>query len=261
MRISNSILKNKYLLDMKIGDVNGDSVKDKVFLYGNKPDGPTGIFIDNITVVIQDGKTNRIFTIPLKINAGYNPTLFLGDFTGNEVDDILISIDSGGSGGYGFFYIYSFLNNEAKKLFDFELFNDYYLYDVIYKDNYQVEVVNKTLGKKFIIDIRNKGPLYLSQIYDTEGKLKKPIYGQVSALNALYPVDFERDGIYNLCTVQRIIGRYNADTLGLAQMRLRWNGQKFIPINLNQFVCIPGTKIRDTAIIADDITTSPRIEV
>lgn len=58
----NSFCQNMYLLDMKLGDVNGDGILDKVFVYGNKPDGPTGIFGDNITVVIQDGRTNQ--TIP-----------------------------------------------------------------------------------------------------------------------------------------------------------------------------------------------------
>lgn len=240
----NSFLKDKYLLDMKLGDVNGDEIVDKVSLYGNKPDGETGIFVDNITVVIKDGKTNDIYTIPLKFNAGYNPTLFLGDFTGDKVNDILINIDSGGSGGYGFFYIYSFLDNQSEKLFDFELFNDYYTYDVVYKDNYKVEVTNKILGKKFIIDISNKGNSYLMKIYYPNGKLKDPLYGSVSAINGLYPIDFQRDGIYELSAIQRIIGLYNADTLGFAQMPLRWNGQRFVAVNLNQFVAIPGTDIK-----------------
>nr|WP_272507358.1 VCBS repeat-containing protein [Clostridium aestuarii] len=231
------------MLDTKLGDVNGDKIPDKVSLYGNKPDGPEGIFADNITVVIRDGKTKNLYTILLKINSGYNPTIFLGNFTSDKANDILISIDSGGSGGYGFFYVYSFLNNQTQKLFDFELFNDYYLYDVIYKDNYQVEVISKTLNKKFTIDIRNKGDSYLMQIYNENGTLKSPICGQVSAINELYPIDFQRNGVYDLYSIQRIIGIYNADTLGFVQTHLRWNGQRFVAVNLNQFVAIPGTNL------------------
>ena len=37
--------------------------------------------------------------IPLKQNMGYNPTIFLGDFTGNHIEDILVVSDTGGSGG------------------------------------------------------------------------------------------------------------------------------------------------------------------
>lgn len=235
---------NTYILYFQRGDVNGDKIPDNVYLIGRKPFGVGSPFCDNITLVIQDGKTNYFYTIPLKVNAGYNPTLFLGDFTGDKINDILISIDSGGSGGYSFFYVYSFINNQSQKLFDFELFNKYYMYDVIYKDYYQVEVVNKTLGKKFIIDIRYKGQEYLSEIYNENGILKAPLKGEVTALSGLYPIDFQRDGTYELYAIQRIIGRYNADTLGFVQTPLRWNGQRFVAIYLNQYVAIPGASTK-----------------
>ncbi|WP_427339433.1 hypothetical protein [Caloranaerobacter sp. DY30410] len=37
-------------------------------------------FVDNITLLIQDGRTNICYKIIPKENAGYNPTIFLGDF-------------------------------------------------------------------------------------------------------------------------------------------------------------------------------------
>lgn len=237
-------MSNIYILDFRQGDVNGDHIPDNIYLVGRKPYGLDSPFVDNITLKIRDGKTNCLYSIPLKFNAGYSPALFLGDFINNKVKDILISIDSGGSGGYGFFYIYSFLNNQVQKLFDFELFNYYYRYNVIYKDNYKVEIINKTLNKKFTIDISNKGNAYLSEIYDENGKLKAPLQGYVSALNRLYPVDFQRDGNYELYAIQRIIGRYNADTLGFVETPLRWNGQRFAALNLNQYVAVPGVSTR-----------------
>ena len=88
-------------------------------------------FSDNIMLIINDGATHYSYKIQITANAGYNPTVFLGDFTGNKVNDILVSIDSGGSGGFGYYYIFSFLNNKAQKLFDYELFNKYYNYDRI----------------------------------------------------------------------------------------------------------------------------------
>jgi hypothetical protein len=78
------------------GDVNGDRIPDNVYLTGIK----TSIspFTQNITLEIQDGRTGKFVTIPLSENVGYNPRLFLGEFTGDGTADILISIDSGGSG-------------------------------------------------------------------------------------------------------------------------------------------------------------------
>lgn len=217
-----------FVLDFKQGDVNGDLIIDNVYLVGKKPYGIKSPFVDNITLLIQDGRTNIFYKIVPKENAGYNPTIFLGDFTGNKVSEILISIDSGGSGGYAFYYIYSFMNNTPIKIFDHEKFNQKYTYKVIYKDYYEVEVEGNN-SKKYIIDIKYKGKEYLSEIYDNKGKLKKPIEGWVNPLGGLYPIDFQRDGTYELYAIQRIAGRYNADGLGYVQTSLEWSGEDFIP--------------------------------
>jgi hypothetical protein len=208
------------------GDVNGDRITDNVNLTGRKtPDSP---FIQNITLIVQDGVTGRLKGIPLSENAGYNPTLFLGDFTGDGVKDILISINSGGSGGIMYHYIYSFVDNVAKLLFDFNAYNEEYNYDITYKDNYKVEVISQKNNEKYIIDITYKGADYLSEIYDVNGKLKQPISGFVNPLSGLYPVDFDSNGVYELLAYQKIAGRYNADSLGYVLNTLKWKDNRFV---------------------------------
>ncbi len=217
-----------YILDFKQGDVTGDGVVDNIYLAGQKVSASESPFSQNITLIIQDGKTNAFNRIPLKENAGYNPTIFLGDFTGDKVSDILISIDSGGSGGYAFYYIYSFIDDIPKEIFDFEKFNQEYKYDVIYKNYYEVEVKRKDNEKKYIIDIKYKGEEYLSEIYGQNSNLKESIEGWVNPLGGLYPIDFQRDGTYELYALQSIAGRYSADGLGYVQTSLKWNGSRFV---------------------------------
>lgn len=217
------------IVDFKQGDVTGDGYIDNVYLVGKKPYGPTSPFVDNITLIVQDGKTCEFTKITLEVNGGYGPTIFLGDFTKNEVDDILISIDSGGSGGYAFYYIYSMMDNIPNRIFYFENFNEEYTYDVIYQDNYQVKVIEKNTGDTYTIDIKYKGDEYLSEIYNDDGILKEPIEGWVNPLGGLYPVDFRRDGSYELYATRSIAGRYNADGLGVVQVSLEWNGKEFEP--------------------------------
>lgn len=217
------------ILDFKRGDVNGDIIPDNIYLVGEKLYKTESPFIENITLIIQDGLTGSYTNIPLKNNAGYNPTIFLGDFSGDKVNDILISIDSGGSGGYAFYYIYSFFNNIQKIIFDHEIFDEKYKYYVNYLDYYEVEVTSSDNEKRYLIDIKYKGEDYLSEIYDDNGKLKKPIEGWVNPLGGLYPIDFQRDGIYGLYAIQRIAGRYNADGLGYVQTSLEWDGNEFTP--------------------------------
>lgn len=223
-----------YIVSFVRRDVTGDRVPDNVYLIGIKtPDSP---FTQNITLVMQDGKTGRFTSVPLSENAGYNPRLFLGEFTGDGIDDILISIDSGGSGGIMYHYIYSFINNTPQLLFDFNSYNEEYKYEVTYKDNYKVEVVSRENDKKYIIDISNRGDEYLNGIYDENGKLKSPISGFVNPLSGLYPVDFDSNNVYELLAYQKIAGRYNADSLGYVLNTLKWKDNMFILDN--QYVAI-----------------------
>lgn len=220
-----------YILDYKQGDVNGDGFTDNVYLMGDKPFGEQSPFADNITLVVLDGKTGIFKKIQLKANAGYKPTIFLGDFDGNGVADILVNIDSGGSGGYMYSYVYSYYNNQPRLLFDFEEFNREYKYEVNYMDYYKVEVISKNLNKTFILDISRKDKEYLAGIYDEDGKLKTPVNGDVTALVGVYPIDLDRNGVFELLAIQRIAGLYNADTLGLVQTYLEWDGSGFVPFN------------------------------
>lgn len=133
------------------GDVTGDRVPDDIYLTGRMT--PASPYIQHITLVVQDGRSGKVTRVHLREDAGYNPTLFLGDFTGNGVDDILISINTGGSGAIMNHYIYSFVDNRPRLLFDSSKYNEHYQYEVTYLDNYKVEVVSVENNQTYIIDI------------------------------------------------------------------------------------------------------------
>ncbi|WP_054023475.1 hypothetical protein [Bacillus sp. FJAT-28004] len=234
--------RDDYILDMKQGDVTGDGIPDQVYLFGHKPDGPSGIFADRITLVIQDGYTQQRTVIPLQNNAGYNANLFLGGFDQNKTLDILVSIDTGGSGGYGIFYIYSFAHHALRMLFDSDSYNEQYTFRVQYGDFYKVFVSSSQLDLLFTIDISGKGAPYLSSYYNDDGKLKKPVQGEVLALTALNPIVTPENRVsYDLLALQRIIGTTNADTLGYVENQLTWNGNMFVSSRLT--VAILGTTL------------------
>ncbi|MDQ0246175.1 hypothetical protein J2S09_003762 [Bacillus fengqiuensis] len=215
------------VVTVKRGDIDGDGIIDNVLLTANKtPDSP---FWQNITLAIQNGRTHHYQQIPLKNNAGYNPTLFLGDFTGNKVDDILVVIDTGGSGGGIYAYVFSYMDGQMRQIFNSDAFNEHYKYDVAYENQYKATVISYNLKEKYILDLTYKGKEYLSEIYNQDGILKTPIKGWVNPLSGLYPIDFNRDGTYELEAYQRIAGRYNADGLGYVQTVLKWNGRVFSP--------------------------------
>lgn len=224
------------------GDVNGDKIPDNIYLTGKEtPDSP---FVQNITLVIQDGRTGNLTTVPLKENVGYNPKLFLGEFNGDGVVEIMISIATGGSGGIMIYYIYSFLNNIIRLMFDSSIYNEQYRYEINYRDNYKVEVISQSNNVMYLIDISQRDKEYLDPIYDANGKLKVPIQGFVNPLSGLYPVDFDSNGVYELLAFQKIAGLYNADALGYIQNELNWKGARFALYN--QFVAIFGADIKQS---------------
>ncbi|RUS45664.1 VCBS repeat-containing protein [Cohnella sp. AR92] len=219
------------VLDAKRGDVNGDGTPDQVYLTGSPTVGSA--FVQNIQLTVVDGRSGAKYTSQLKDNAGYNARLFLGDFTGDRVDDILISIDSGGSGGFTYNYIYSFLQNVFHELYNNEWFYEAYSdASVIYEDNYKVRIVNRSLHKQYLLDISTRDPSYLSELYDSNGKLRKPVEGSVLGVSGAYPIDLQGDRVYEIWPLQRVIGLYNADTLAYLQTPLSWssNTSRFIPM-------------------------------
>ncbi|WP_202914465.1 VCBS repeat-containing protein [Paenibacillus antri] len=170
-----------------------------------------------------------MYTISLDPNAnsGYNPTVFLGDFTKDGIKDILVTIDSGGSGAFTFDYVYSFVHNQARKLFDFNAYNEQNRYVVKFIDGYRLRVTSLATKTDYLIDISGRGANYLSQLYDANGKLIKPVQGDANAVSGFYPVDMDRDGRYEIQAYQRITGLYNADSFGYVINTLQWDGKQF----------------------------------
>lgn len=207
------------------GDVNGDNIRDYVYLTGTRT--PNSGYIQNITLVIRDGRTGIKQRARLKSDSGYSPTVTLQDFTGDKIKDIMIGIASGGSGGIMFYYVFSDVNNRLTQLFDYEEYNLRYSYKVEFADYYKVNVTNVEKNVVFVIDITYKGKEYLDELYTPEGILKQPVEGWVDPLGGLYPIDFDGNGVYELLGYQSIAGRYHADSLGYVQSVLKWNGRKF----------------------------------
>lgn len=226
----------KTVIQVRHGDVTGDQVANLVYLTAvQTADSP---FLKQITLVVQDRRTADAYRVALPENSGYNPTVFLGDFTGNKVKDILVVIDTGGSGGTIYAYVFSFLNGRFYTIFNGAVFNERTTYTVRYENYYKAEVASSEPNKRYVLDLTTKGADYLAEIYSTDGTLKQPIEGWVSPLSGLYPIDFDRNGVYELTAWQSVAGRYNADRLGYVQNVLQWNGRSFETIE--QYVSILG---------------------
>ena len=235
----NNAMEYHVLIDEKIGDVTGDGVPDWVSLYGDRMTASP--YVTNIRLEVEDGQTGFKIDIDTGLS-GYNPTLFLGDFTKDKIDDIKLSMDAGGSGGYGIFAVYTCINDELNTVFTSDGYNSEYQYMVEYRDLYKVGISNEMLNRLFTLDISDKGYDYLSQFYNLNGILIKPVNGEVLALGALIPIiGSEKDNSFDLLAFQRIIGSTNADTLGHIENLLSWDGERFASIRMT--ASVPGTDL------------------
>lgn len=225
------------IIDRKRGDVTGDRIPDIVLLLGIRPD-PASPFIEGLTLIVLNGITGAETRVVPPVNSGYNPYLFLGDFTGEGAQDVLLHIDTGGSGGFIDAFLYAFNGIEPRLLFSSEQFNEASHFSVVFQNDYRVAVTDLTTGTVFTIDISNWPPDVLREIYDENGRLLAPIVGEVSPLVALYPIVTDQTGVFRLLALQRIIGRFEAETLGYVETLLAWNGAGFVAVRVS--VCTTG---------------------
>lgn len=222
-----TVLANKdIVLGCAEGNVTSLEKRSKICIIAQQYEKGNQL-AQELFLTIEDVDGNFKARTKLDVNYGFDPKIGLYDFTGNGFFDILISMRSGGSGGYYFYYIYSYIDRELKKIFDWQEFNNNLKFDVTYLDNQRVKVVVGASNSEFIIDISNKEQAYLDSLYDKNGKLKAPVKGSVSGIINLYPVSINNDRNFELHIICNIIGVVNQDILGGIVFIEKWGKTKF----------------------------------
>ncbi|QXM05616.1 VCBS repeat-containing protein [Crassaminicella indica] len=216
-----------YVVDYKLEDVTGDNIKDNVILVGTKT--VSDIFCDTLTVVVQDGKTKEYSKATYKDFRGYQDKemLFIGDFTGDKVKDVMVSASTGGSGGIVDHMIATFKDNKPSVIFT-DKENAGIDINGKYIDGYKAEIEFKDLNKKVLLDVSASKDMYIEQgIYDKEGKLLQKVEPWIYPFSQLEPIDYNRDGTFELKGYQRIVGTSNADTISHVESILKFENDKW----------------------------------
>lgn len=230
-------MRNRKIITQQRADLNGGGIPESIRLTGIQEADSAAW--QEIRLEIQDGATCQKTVLTPQEDVGYDPRLWIGRLTEANNPQMLLSIQSGGSGGIGYYTIYGWADGQYLPLFTSDAYNAEFSYTVNYLDGYTVEAVSLENRMKYLIDLSGRDEAYLSQIYRPDGALIKPITGGVNPLSVLYPVDFDGDGQYELLAYQRITGLYNADGLGDFINLLGWDGGRFALIS--QSVGIFGT--------------------
>lgn len=207
----------------RVGCVTGEGVQ-VVALYGTYEN--KGLYAQKINIVVTQRETGEeVARITPEQDAGYLPAILLADFTGDGTEEIYLGMDSGGSGGFGFAYIYALSSGSTETLFDFSKVP--MPYAAQYEDGYRMSVSDDSAALQYSLDISARGEEYLSGLYTEDGTLKAPVMADVSAVNTVLPFFMNTDDRFHVLVMRRITGLYNADAFGYTQDFMRWDGTQF----------------------------------
>ena len=212
--------RKETLLQESWGQVIEPGTCAAVRLFGRTGEGP---YVTDVRIEVRaDG---RIFVLSPPVNDGYDPRIMLGPFTEAGTDQIFLGMTSGGSGGFGFFYLFDLTGGKPVTLFDFQ---DWPFRDsACYEDGFKVRV--DTEETSFLIDLSDRPREQLAPIYQPDGTLIAPKKADVSALNYVFPSFNATTGRFELTAFQRITGLYSADLLGYLIRQMVFREGSFSP--------------------------------
>ncbi|AOT68192.1 hypothetical protein [Geosporobacter ferrireducens] len=229
-RFSNKALnttENTYIIDYQSADVTGDNEADHILLIGDKLNSKDDIYAENLRIIVQDGKSKIYSEATCENLSGYEGTLFLGDFDGDKIKDVMLSAATGGSGGIIQHLIASFKDNTSIVIFG-EKDNYGATIDGKYIDGFLAEIEFIHLGKTIRLDLSSSKDAYIDLgIYDKDGKLLSETIPYAIPFSKLSPIDYNGDGTYEICGYQRIIGSCNADTISEVESLWKYENEKW----------------------------------
>lgn len=193
---------------LKQGDITGDEKEDLIEIRGT-PFEEGSLFLKEITLKI---KTSEGKTLKNKLEAGYEPAIKFDDLNHDEINDILVRVETGESGGSSNYYLFSALNAKQKELPVPEPLSIVSQFEEGYKATIKIDAT----GKSHTFDLSERKEKYDHLGFYNEGKLNEPMELIVSSYNTLKPVKISKDK-KGLRGLQRVSGVANNDTIGFVE--------------------------------------------
>ncbi|AYE35764.1 hypothetical protein [Clostridium septicum] len=225
------------VIEVKYGDTTGNGHNDKISLIEIHENNKQHKFTGEIFIRVENGLTGHIDRIDLESHTGITYKLYLGNFTTNYKEDILVQ-------GFNYIledknnnYIFSYIDRKYKEIFNGHKFLEEYIIEAVYKDNYIIEVYCKRLNMMYLITIKYYNKKWLSKIYDKFGILSINAKLINTDLNAVYPIGStwgeEFGSQEELYIYQTLISHDKEKVIAIIQNRLKWKNGRFVVILQN----------------------------
>lgn len=196
---------SKKIINTNVADIKGNNNEDIIYLVGEEIEGEKNILYKNIEIIISDGENGKLTYIDLNSISGYNPKIVLDRFTSSKKKSIFFNIDEEGNNSNRTI-IYTVDKETVKLIFDSNIYFENKKYEVNYKDNYKVNLLDIDNNKEYSINIENKDYNDLRSIYNSKGMVRSISMGDVlRPYNVLLIKENSKEKI-DLLVKQRIIG-------------------------------------------------------
>ena len=153
-----------------------------------------------LLLAIRDEKSGETFSFKPAEVAGYEADFEIANFTSKERAEIFLTMQSGGSGGYGYYYVVAFDGRAARFLYRSDSDPLPYRVNGSFRDGYRCFVkIDGTHWSKAIDVSAQKDALIEAGVYDgSTGKRIKAVDLDADPFSAMRPVDTNGDGIHEL---------------------------------------------------------------
>lgn len=212
--------KNKFvIISENMVDVTGDGKEDKVIIKGIPYEEGTQFLKEiNLEINASNGKTYKA-----DLEEGYEPTVQFIDLNHDQIKDMFISINTGGSGGISNYYLYT--------LKDFSLTNlgvpEPLMINGQFQNGYKASITIQETNQSYTFDLRNRANDYERLGIFQNGKLSEPTELMVDPYSTLKPIQL-KDEKYGLIGIQAISGAYHADRIALVESIWEYDSGKWI---------------------------------
>lgn len=189
-------------------DVTGDGKLDTVYVKG-EPFEEGAIFLRSITLDIfsATGKNQKI-----KLEGGYEPRIDFTDLNNDGVNDIFLSVNTGGSGGVSNHYLYTLKDNQLINL----TVPEPLVIQSSFLNGYKANMTIENTNESYQFDLRNRSKDYERLGLYHNGKLNEAAELMVLPFGTLKPVKVTGNRI-GLKGSQRVSGAYNADSIAYVE--------------------------------------------
>ena len=153
----------------------------------------------SLLLAVVNEKSGETHAIQPAEVAGYEADIELAHFRDKQRTEIFLSMDSGGSGGYGYYYVVAFDGRAGHFLYRSDSDRLPYRVQGFFLDNFRCLVKVGGTHREAVIDLTSRKNTFIEAgVYDQSGKRQRQIELDVDPFSAMRPVDTNGDGIHEL---------------------------------------------------------------